>query len=118
VEAPGHLQLANHLDAPRPRPVEHLLLQRHSRARDDQIGGLERRRTVTADFELDSAITQTIGLVERRSRFGQRHAGTPPHQEFCCCDPAAGRADDDHAPTADREVAPAHTITAVSALSD
>ena len=61
------------------RRVEHRLLERHARARHDQVGRRERRRADGRPVSsVDAGRPQAVGAVERRARLGQRHARAPP----------------------------------------
>ncbi len=108
------LELADDLDAARPRVVEHRLLERHARADDDQVGVRQRPGLVAAELEANAGGPQSPGLVEggARSRSASRahlagRAAPPPRRR---CAPRRPRPPGARPP----KVARLHTITAAS----
>jgi hypothetical protein len=114
----GELELADDLCTVLSRRFEHRLLGRHSGADDHQVGLLECRRRVAAQFEFDPGVTQPSRVINARAAFRQHHTRTSSHQQFCRGDAATRRTDDHRTPSDHRERIATHVITAASALSD
>ena len=90
---------------------QYRLVQRHTRAHDNQLRRRKGLGLVTAGFEDDALGAQCVGTVHHVAQLGQRHNGTAPRKRKSGGHAAARRTNDDHASVPNSEITSTHAIT-------